>query len=534
MPTDAFSLLEDGVHLLRRAGFASLVGHWTGSVPFALALLVCWNSLAGGPVSDAQCATGALLLALLLIWMNCCRARFAGRLLRQLSGTPETPWTPARMWRLAALQAFLAATKPLALLVSLLVLFPFARTVAFYRSAAALSDREDLDPLQAMQKARLVAGLDFGQTWKLLPLLLLLQFAVFANLALAVATLPQLVRILTGYESTFSRSGTYFVNNPLFFLFVLALSWLAFDPFVQAVYCVRCFQGESRETGEDIRAGLRRVRAALTGAALLLLAAVSTARAANAVSPADLEQSVRQTMQASDYAWRNPPPAPQATGKMPWIVAVTDRMITALKNGLKAIGKLIMRIIAWIFDQLNVRPMPQGGGLPGAGLDRSLYVLIGIILAVLAWVIWRRRLFQRRKSKPAGAEAVPVVRLEEEGLTADLLPEEAWMELAEQCLREENFRLALRAFFLANLAWLGRLEFLVIHPGKTDREYELELRRRARPFPEGRDLFGANIASFERAWYGRHEVSREQVEEFRERSAAMKNILAEPSQGVAA
>ncbi len=101
---------------------------------------------------------------------------------------------------------------------------------------------------------------------------------------------------------------------------------------------------------------------------------------------------------------------------------------------------------------------------------------MGIIVVVLAWAIYRRRLFQRRSAMPAPAETVPVVRLEEEGLTADRLPEEDWLELAEKCLREENYLHAQRAFFLANLAWLGRLEFLAIHPGKTNREFELELK----------------------------------------------------------
>jgi hypothetical protein len=134
---------------------------------------------------------------------------------------------------------------------------------------------------------------------------------------------------------------------------------------------------------------------------------------------------------------------------------------------------------------------------------------------------------------PAPAETVPVVRLEEERLTADRLPEEAWLELAEKCLREENYLHAQRAFFLANLAWLGRLEFLAIHPGKTNREFELELRRRARPYPEARELFSGNVARFERAWYGRHEVSQQQAEELRERSSAMKSILAPPNREAA-
>jgi hypothetical protein len=62
----------------------------------------------------------------------------------------------------------------------------------------------------------------------------------------------------------FSRSGWFFILNPLLWLLSLAVSWIAFDPFVQAVYTVRCFHSESVTTGEDLRAGMRRIRIPLT------------------------------------------------------------------------------------------------------------------------------------------------------------------------------------------------------------------------------------------------------------------------------
>jgi hypothetical protein len=80
---------------------------------------------------------------------------------------------------------------------------------------------------------------------------------------------------------------------------------------------------------------------------------------------------------------------------------------------------------------------------------------------------------------------------------------------------------------------LGRSHFLIIHPGKTNREYELELRRKARAFPEARQLFAANVLAFERAWYGQHEVSAEGAAEFQARIESMKQALAAPQGAVA-
>jgi len=131
-----------------------------------------------------------------------------------------------------------------------------------------------------------------------------------------------------------------------------------------------------------------------------------------------------------------------------------------------------------------------------------------------------------RGTFPTAARPATVpIRLDDEDLTADRLPEAGWLEMAERCLRDNNLRLALRAFYLANLAWLGRQEFLSIDPGKTNREFELELRRRARQSPAARELFSANVRAFERVWYGLHEVLEGEQQEFRQRAEEMKTLL---------
>jgi len=528
------SLLEEAAHLLRRASLDTLLCHWTGSVPFALMLLVFWNDVTHPPMSDLACAAESLAVALLLIWMNCWRSVFAGRLHRSLSGAAERPWNLQRVWRLVANQAFLAATKPLALPISLAAVFPFATTVEFYRNAAVLAGREDLDPLAVIAKARHLAGIDKFQCWLLQFLLLLLSLIAMLNVALTLIILPQLIKMLTGYESTFTRSGSNFFENRLFLLVVLGATWLVFDPFVQAVYCLRCFQGESVETGEDLRAGLRRVRSRLAkGAAAAVVLALAVlpvvARAVDSVVPRQLEEAVRQTMQSPEYNWRIPPPA-TAASNTPWIILATDRAIAAVQSAVKWVERMIDRLLRWIFGGLGVGPMPLGGQAPAAALHWSVWVLIGLAAALAGWVVWRAVKLRPRKATPSARPSTVPVRLDDEGLTADRLPEAGWLEMAERCLAEGNLRLAMRAFYLANLAWLGRREFLTIDPGKTNREFEVELRRRARHAPEARELFSANVRAFERAWYGLHDVFEGEPQEFRQRGEEMKTRL---SAGVA-
>jgi hypothetical protein len=182
-------------------------------------------------------------------------------------------------------------------------------------------------------------------------------------------------------------------------------------------------------------------------------------------------------------------------------------------------------LVDWLRQKLSSPSPIETGSPPGLALHWSVYVVIAALLALTALIVWRLR---RAKSKPARplAAGSAAVSLHDENLLADRLPEEEWIALAESCARDGDYRAALRALYLANLAWLGRHEWIGIHPGKTNREYELEVRRRAREFPEARALFAVNIASFERAWYGMHSVTAEDTDAFRERLQQIKVAMA--------
>ena len=68
-------------------------------------------------------------------------------------------------------------------------------------------------------------------------------------------------------------------------------------------------------------------------------------------------------------------------------------------------------------------------------------------------------------------------------------------------------------------------------PARPIANTSCELRRKARAFAEARDLFAVNIAAFERAWYGQHEVSADDAAGFRQRIESIKAALAAPQGG---
>ena len=521
-------LAEDAFQLLRQTPAATLVCHAIGSVPFALAVLLVWNDATNTHTADLTWAGDSLALALLLLWMNCWRSVYAGRLRHQLSGAADRPWTSRRIFHLIALHSFHGAVKLIVWPLAALIVFPTADTVAFYRYLAVLAGRDESSPREIVRQARRFAGMKKRENWGVLLLLMFLQLIVTLNVAIVLGTLPQLVRVLTGYESTYSRSGWSFVANPFFVLIVLAVTWIIFDPFAQAVYTMRCFQAESMETGEDLRCGLRRIRLAGPLAAAILVLFVATPYLRAEVTPPELEQSIRQTMQSHEYDWRFPPAS--QTANTPWIVGFTDRVVAAWRRAMHAAGDAVDRFFRWLAGMLP-GSVPSLPGVQTPGVSWVVALLILIVVAAGAVIAW-----QMRRTRPPTEKLVdPMasVRLDAPDLTADLLPEESWIALAERSLAEQNFRFALRAFYLASLAWLGRQEYLRIHPGKTDSEYDAELRRRTHGLPDARALFGANIAAFARAWYGWHEVSADDIARFRERTESLKTMLA-PAREIAA
>ncbi len=513
--------LESAVRLLRGAPFTTVAYHWLGSIPFALMLLRFWNDATNPRIAAATLAGEAAALAVLLVWMNIWRAVYAGEMRRRLSNSRDPVWTGERIWNLVCGQAFAGAAKVLALPLALVAVFPFASAVTTFRVAAVLAGREDSDARKLLSRARRLSTRYQRQNWGLLPPLLLLYLLLAANVAIVLGFLPQIVRVLTGYESAFSRSGIYFVFNPLFILLAIAASWIVFDPFMQAVYCVRCFQAESLETGEDLLAAIRRVRSYAAVPALLLLAALPALLQAS-VPPPELQQSVQKTMQSHEYDWRLPPPetGPRHSS---WLSRMADRLIAGVRSVTEMLFDILRRLFRWLFHR---EPMGSvGGASPRQGLHWSLWVLIGAVTAAAVLIAWSKRRSLRREVRVAAAP-IASISLDAEDLTADRLPEEQWLAIAEQAFGEENYRLALRALYLANLAWLGRRELISIQASKTNREYETELRRKARAFPEMRGLFAGNIAAFERAWYGLHDVAPDDVGEFRSRNERMKQEAA--------
>jgi hypothetical protein len=143
-----------------------------------------------------------------------------------------------------------------------------------------------------------------------------------------------------------------------------------------------------------------------------------------------------------------------------------------------------------------------------------MYFLLVALATGLGFLLIRA-LQQRAASQTAVAIAVAApVNLSAENLVADQLPEEGWRGLAKEWIARNDFRMAMRALYLASLAHLGERELIRIHRGKSNRDYHRELDRRARSTPELAEVFGQNLAVFESCWYGREKIGLEAIDAF--------------------
>jgi hypothetical protein len=162
----------------------------------------------------------------------------------------------------------------------------------------------------------------------------------------------------------------------------------------------------------------------------------------------------------------------------------------------------------------NAPSDPAAGGDPAETLRRWMYALLAAMACAAALLVYSALRRRRPKESAAIAEAPAIPDLAAEDISAAQLPEDGWRGMAREFLDRGEYRLALRALYLAGLAFLADRQLILIHRGKTNRDYQKELERRARALPELQAVFGQSIALFESGWYGRREVDRESIAAF--------------------
>ncbi len=509
----AIDLLEEAASLLRSCSPAMIATYLAGAVPFWIGLLFFFADMAQNPFAAERLPFESLAVAGLLVWKGVWQAIFKAQLYRRLSLSDVRS---LNIGRVVAVQCALQPLSLLAIPVALILTLPFAWSVAFFRNAGLFAALGDADPIGA---ARRQAGLWPRQNWYALGLVSLAALLLFANVLIVIVLLPQVGRSFLGIENDFARLGMRLLNV-MTVAVAVSTTWLVIDPLLDAVYVLRCFQGASLRSGEDLRVSFRK----LIGALALLLMLLTGAPAARSqispvppahapttgIDPARLSRSMEEVIRRREFAWRSPKPAgPEPTGR--WV------------GWVRSAQRILARASDWLGRKLRewfkTKPDTESGREPSSERP-SIELWIAIAAVVLAGglvaALFRGRRSPRSITEAAAAATIP--DLSDESVTADQLPESSWLQIAEEWLAKGDRRMALRALYLAALNYLSTRRLVSIHRSKTGRDYRRELERNARSNPaidaNMTPVFARNVALFERGWYGRHPVEPAEVESF--------------------
>lgn len=254
----AIELIEEAVHLLRLAPGGVLAAYYLGTLPFALGFLYFWADMAHSAFGHQRCAPAALGMALLFVWMKTWQAVFARQLRAQATAEPLPPVSLRRLLRVAVVQAALQPSGFLVLPLALIAALPFGWAYAYYQNVTACGGELDAGRKAGHRQAVRQSRLWPKQNHLLLSILALFGLVVFFNVVVGMIQVPFLLKTFLGIETQFTRS-LWSVLNTTFFATCCAVTYLCLDPLIKAAYALRCFYGESLQTGEDLKVELRRL-----------------------------------------------------------------------------------------------------------------------------------------------------------------------------------------------------------------------------------------------------------------------------------
>jgi hypothetical protein len=527
---DAIALVEEAIHLLRAAPVTWWSWYLLGSTSWAAAVVSAWAHVSWFQPSPELRAWIALGLVACFFGLKAIQAESCARLLAWREGREPERWTWRRRWRVGLAQFRLQAFGLVLVPVAALLTVPFGWVYAYYQSATVLADEPDLATRSRERATDWPGENQPGLLW-----VSVFSLVVWVNFATCVYVLPWLANRLLGLDNLFATRGVLLLNST-FLAIVTVLAWLALDPLVKAFYVLRVFYGRARRTGADLRfdlnASLRATRSGgLRASGMLLLAIAagaslpSHARADTdrgsdqetlarvehnrAFSSEELNRAIDSALRQDDFRWTLQPlpePPGEETAVQRFFRAGFDT-VESLFSRLKTWWKRFLNWIDPFEDKLpdSSRTSGWGGGVLTV-LKVLLYVLLAGIVILIGWLGWQ---MWRRSTSPAAATvavplaATPVPDLADERVHAAQLPTDGWLALARERMAAGEWRLALRALYLAQLAHLAAEGWLTLNRAKTNRDYETELARRAAARTELVTAFRLRRRQFDAVWYGR-------------------------------
>ncbi|MDX2054583.1 MAG: hypothetical protein SFV15_19435 [Polyangiaceae bacterium] len=507
----AVELLDRAVHELRLLPPQVLVLYYVGAGPMALLCAYNWVKLSTNSWGEQPLALSALGLALGFVWMKAWQLRFVERL-RQLERDPKTSWS-TRAAKLA--QAMLLFPVGLfAQAVCLLLVFPSAWSSAFFQHALTNIDgsRGLREVVRRSSRQSSHFPLENHFLWGLLGAF---AFILYFNILTLILLLPQLGFIFTG-EKLLEFSSPLQVLNSTVGCVVALVVFLCLDPVVKVAFVLRSERWAAERDGRDLRA---------------VLAAVESRKAASrtqgnwqagalaAVPPGvvELNRSLDEALEHSEFGWRIPRQGAPKLGRPDWLQSVFDAIGDAFHAVVRVIGKLLKALFELDNDP---KARAEGGMRAPWQMEDTVVALTALVLiALLAFLVVRLTQLKPKVATPiASGSNVKLPDVADESTDPAALEASGWQKMAEDLLRQGQPRLAVRALYLAGVSGLNAAGLVTASGTKSVLDYRIELGRRSLTHAEVGPVFGQIAAQFERVWYGEHTATAQTVAELCERT----------------
>jgi hypothetical protein len=546
----AIEIIEEATQLLRSLPADVYALYYIGSLPFILGFLYFWADMSRGAFAYQYAAEAAFSLSALYIWMKCWQAVFCLRLHTHLLEDFQTKWNLSRIMRLIILQTAIQPFSLIAVPVASALMLPFAWVYAFFHNVSVIGNGHHSDIKDVYRESWHQARLFPAQNHILIMIYSMFGIFVFINLAIIFYLFPKLLNTFLGVETFFSRA-TWGMFNTTLLMTTIGTSYLVLNPLAKAIYVLRCFYGQSLQTGTDLKVELNKFAKSINIhiATILLLFLLSFGWPVNAVSGTDndvtginkqmtfsvisaseLDNSINEIISKREYSWRMPKEKNAKKEESGIIGKFISGLIETIKNWLKPVKKWLKSVAEWILEKLKERikytPDYDSSSINWMEtLRTALYALIAIATLILGFILLRVvRTYRSGKTAIESSVTTSKPDITKEDTQAGELPADSWLEMAENLLARGDLRSALRAMYLGCLALLARQKVIVIARFKSNREYERELYRKAHNVPELLTAFSNNMRTFEGIWYGNHQVTGDTVRLFKENQTRITDI----------
>ena len=523
----SLEIVEEGVSILKRNISKVLPLYYTGSLPFVLSFLYFWTDMGHNGYAEEHIVFESLCVAAMFIWMKCWHVIYCRKIdaIIRIHSAPE--YTFKQVLRMVSTQTFYSGTAVIILPIAMVVTIPFAWIYAFYQNVS-IFDNGERSLKEIFTMAWHGARTWPGQNHVILCVISAFSVFIILNIGITVYYLPELLKMLFGIKTVLSMSGAS-VFNSTFLIISLGLAYLVIDPLLKSVYTLRSFYITSVKSGDDILTDLLQLKTVGKGLSCMLIFILFTVCSVDltasenidsnndrsvterTISAEDMGKAIEKVSKQREFAWRMPKEKILTEGEM----GPFGRIVKWVRDIINAPIKYIKALLKKWLKNLSVSDgKNQSGGFWKGSAYLVLYLVIAVLLSLLAVILWRR--FKNRKPalKVVGESIPAVPDLTDEFVDPVELPAERWLNMGYDLMKEQSFRLALRAFYLAILSHLAHKKLITIAKHKTNFDYILELRRRGHEHRELISIFTGDVRVFDRSWYGMHEVTDADLDGF--------------------